>query len=74
MGRVYRSPLGKHSDNKNPEPNASSKGANQLSEESVNTEYSLFPVLGSNGKLLQTNMLVEGHKLTMEIDTGAAVS
>ena len=42
MGRVYRSAPGKHSDSKNPEPNASSKGANQLSEELVNTKYSLF--------------------------------
>ena len=34
----------------------------------------LFPVLGCNSKPLQTTMLVEGHTLTMEIDTGAAVS
>ena len=52
---------GKHSDTKNPEPSASNKEVNQLSEEPANTEYSLFPMLGSNSKLLQTTMLVEGH-------------
>ena len=58
---------------KNPPPIASSKEVKQLSEEPVNNEYSLFPVLSSNSKPLLITVLVEGHKLTMEIDTGVAV-
>ena len=74
IARVYRSAPGKHSDRKNPEPGANNKGVHQLAEEPEEVAYSLFPVLGSNSKPLQTTMLVEGHELTMEIDTGAAVS
>ena len=74
--RVCRSAPGKHSDRKNPEPSAGNKEVHQVAEEPTEVEYSLFPVQGSNSKPLQTTMLVEGHKLTMEIDTGvhAAVS
>ena len=36
--------------------------------------YSLFLVLSSNSKLLLTTVLLEGHKLIMEINTGAVVS
>ena len=69
-----RSAPGKHSDTKNLELSVSSKEVNQLSEQPGNTEYSLFTVLGSNSKPLQITVPVEGYKLTMEIDTGAAVS
>ena len=74
IARVCRSAPGKHSDRKNPEPSAGNKEVHQVAEEPVEVEYSLFPVQGSNSKPLQTTMLVEGHKLTMEIDIGAAVS
>ena len=74
IARVCRSAPGKHSDRKNPEPSAGNKEVHQVAEEPAEVEYSLFPVQGSNSKPLQTTMLVEGHKLTTEIDTGAAVS
>ena len=74
IARVCRSAPGKHSDRKNPEPSVGNKEVHQVAEEPAEVEYSLFPVQGSNSKPLQTTMLVEGHKLTMEIDTGAAVS
>ena len=51
IAKVCRSVPGKHSDT-NPEPSASNKGVNQLSEELANTEYSMFPVLGFNSKPL----------------------
>ena len=47
----------------------------QLQEDTPpEAEYTLFPVQNSNCKPLQTTMVVEGHNLTMEVDTGAAVS
>ena len=55
-------------------PNPSPKPVHQLSEDSSGTEYTLFPVQNSSCKPLQTTMMVEGHNLTMEVDTGAAVS
>ena len=51
-----------------------SKQVHSLSEDSTVSEYTLFPVQSSNCKPLQTTLMVEGHELIMEVDTGAAVS
>ena len=62
----------KNADVKKPDP--SPKPVHQLSEDSSGAEYTLFPVQNSSCKPLQTTMMVEGHNLTMEVNTGAAVS
>ena len=46
---------------------------NVTDNSSVN-EYQLFVVHSPNSNPLKATLLVEGHQLTMEIDTGAAVS
>ena len=46
----------------------------QLSKDPCEADYMLFPVQTNDCKPLQTTMMVEGHKLTIEVNTGAAVS
>ena len=45
-----------------------------MTEDSSEVEYTLFPMQSGNCKPLQTMMVVEGHDITMEVDTGVAVS
>ena len=46
----------------------------ETAENSANSEYQLFVVQTPSNNPLKTTLLVEGQQLTMEIDTGAAVS
>ena len=51
-----------------------SQPVHNVTDNSSDSEYQLFVVHTLNGDPLKTTLLVEGHQLTMEIDTGAAVS
>ena len=69
IAKVCRSTKSKKSES------STNKPVHQLREDTPpEAEYTLFPVQNSNCKPLQTTMVVEGHNLTMEVDTGAAVS
>ena len=69
LAKVCRSTKSKKSES------STNKPVHQLREDTPpEAEYTLFPVQSSNCKPLQTTMVVEGHNLTMEVDTGAAVS
>ena len=60
--------------NKKAQPQKNSKPVNNITDNSLDGEYQLFVVHTPNSNPLKTTLLVEGHQLTMEIDTGAAVS
>ena len=51
-----------------------SQPVHNVTDSSLDNEYQLFVVHTPNNNPLKTTLLVEGHQLTMEIDTGAAVS
>ena len=70
IAKVCRS---KNSNAKKPNPGLS-KPVHQVTEDSSEVEYTLFPMQSDNCKPLRTTMVVEGHDITMEVDTGAAVS
>ena len=70
---MCRSTQGKSSSIQKAE-SSTSKPVHQLFEDPCEAEYTLFPVQNNDYKPLQTTMMVEGHSLTMEVDTGAAVS
>ena len=69
IAKVCRSRL----QTKKAQPQNSSQVHN-LSEQLLDSQYDLFVVHTSSGNPLTTTLQVEGHQLTMEIDTGAAVS
>ena len=46
----------------------------ETGENSADSKYQLFVVQNLSGNPIITTLLVEGQQLTMEIDTGAAVS
>ena len=69
IAKVCRS---KNSNAKKPNPGLG-KAIHQVTEYSSEVEYTLFPMQSGNCKPLQTTMVVEGHDITMEVDTGAAV-
>ena len=60
--------------NKKVQPTRNSQPVHNVTDSSSDSEYQLFVVHTPNGDPLKTTLLVEGHQLTMEIDTGAAVS
>jgi len=60
--------------NKKVQPQKNSKPANNITDDALDVEYKLFIVHTPNSNPLKTTLLVEGHLLTMEIDTGAAIS
>ena len=62
------------SQNKKAQPTRNSQPVHNVTDNSSDSEYQLFVVHTPNGDPLKTTILVEGHQLTMEIDTGAAVS
>ena len=64
----------KSAESKKTETSPASKPVHQLSDNSTDAEYTLFPVESTNCKPLQTGLTVEGHKFIMEIDTGAVAS
>ena len=51
-----------------------SQPVHNVTDNSSDSEYQLFVVHIPNSNPLKTTLLVEGHQLTMKIDTGAAVS
>ena len=51
-----------------------SQPVHNVTDNSSDSEYQLFVVHVPNSNPLKTTLLVERHQLTMEIDTGAAVS
>ena len=73
QGHIAKVCTSKNSNGKKSEPGLS-KPVHQVAEDSSEAEYTLFPMQCSNCKPLQTTMVVEGHNITMEVDTGAAVS
>ena len=65
------------SQNKTPVSGDSSKATHQVRQDSCDTdtsEYTLFTLPSQQIKPLQADVEIEGHHLSMEIDTGAAVS
>ena len=60
--------------NKKAQPTRNSQPVHNVTDNSSDSEYQLFVVHTPNGDPLKTTVLVEGNQLTMEIDTGAAVS
>jgi len=76
IAKVCRSALQakKSAESKKTETSPASKPVHQLSDNSTDAEYTLFPVESTNCKPLQTGLTVEGHKFIMEIDTGAVAS
>ena len=51
-----------------------SQPVHNVTDSLLDNEYQLFVVHTPNSNPLKTTLLVEGHQLTMEINTGAAVS
>ena len=74
---MCKSKIAQSSQNKAPDTGNSSKATHQVIQDSHDTEsseYTLFTLPCQQTKPLQTDIEIEGHHLSMEIDTGAAVS
>ena len=77
IAKVCKSRITQSSQNKAPDTGDSSKATHQVTQDSRDTdssEYTLFTLPCQQTKPLQTDVEIEGHHLSMEIDTGAAVS
>ena len=74
---MCKSRIAQSSQNNTPDTRDSSKATHQVTQDSRDTdssEYTLFTLPCQQTKPLQTDIEIEGHHLSMEIDTGAAVS
>ena len=74
IAKVCRSKLAQ---NKAPVAVDSSKPTHQVTQDSgdiVSSEYTLSTLLSQQAKSLQVDVEIEGHRLNMEIETGAAFS
>ena len=77
IAKVCKSRIAQSSQNNAPDTRDSSKATHQVTQDSHDTdssEYTLFTLPCQQTKPLQTDIEIEGHHLSMEIDTGAAVS
>ena len=75
IAKVCRSTKSKNQSDTRKSESSTNKPVHQLQKDTPpEAEYTLFSVQNSNCKPLQTTMVVERHNLTMEVDTGAAVS
>ena len=77
QGHIAKVRKSRIAQNKAPDAGNSSKATHQVTQDSHDTEsseYTLFTLPFQHTKPLQTDIEIEGHHLSMEIDTGAAVS
>ena len=77
IAKVCKSRIAQSSQNKAPDIGDSSKATHQVTQDSCDTdssEYTLFTLPCQQTKPLQTDIVIEGHHLNIEIDTGVAVS
>ena len=77
IAKVCKSRIAQSSQNNAPDTRDSSKATHQVTQDSRDTDsskYTLFTLPCQQTKPLQTDIEIEGHHLSMEIDTGAAVS
>ena len=77
IAKVCKSRIAQSSQNEARDTGDSSKATHQATQNSRDTdssEYTLFTLPCQWTKPLQTDIEIEGHHLSMEIDTGAAVS
>ena len=74
---MCKSRIAQSSQNKVPDTEDSSKATHQATQDSCDTdssEYTMFTLPCEQTKPLQTDVEIEGHCLSMEIDTAVAVS
>ena len=77
IAKVCKSRIIQSSQSKAPDTEDSNKVNHQVTQGSyytVSCEYTLFTLPYQQTKPLQTDIEIEGYNLSMEIDTGAAVS
>ena len=76
IGHIAKACLSRPQNKKSPATKSNKPVHNitETAENSAESEYQLFVIQNPSSNPLKTALLVEGQQLTMEIDTGAAIS